>query len=243
VFSAKDLKHGLVFSLAAAMVCSPGIESIRGAPQFTDESSTAVPFGLPFEDPPGPSSWLLIQPFGNTVFAYRNRWDAYGAGQGLHFGIDFAARCGTPVLAIGDGIVKGVDVAYHGAGPHNLLIDHQNGYVSLYGHLLAKPLLERNQFVKQGEVVARVGDPDETCTSRPHLHLEIRDSKSRSIGYNPIELIEADWHRIALVGSTPIRFQQDLKDPRRWQDLLDQPEVKFGNPLINNYEQPWPFNW
>ncbi len=95
----------------------------------------APAFRLPFADPPGPDTWLLGQPYGNTIFAYRARSATYWAGQGIHFGVDFDAACGTPVLAIGDGTVVAVDNPYHGAGPHNLIIDHPGGYGSLYGHL------------------------------------------------------------------------------------------------------------
>jgi len=60
----------------------------------------AKPFSLPFAEPPGPGTWLLTQTYGNTTGAYYWRRTVYGAGQGLHFGIDFAARCGTPIVAL-----------------------------------------------------------------------------------------------------------------------------------------------
>jgi murein DD-endopeptidase MepM/ murein hydrolase activator NlpD len=134
-------------------------------------------FGLPFDTPPGPSTWLLIQGYGNTTTAYRWRVSQYGAGQGLHFGLDLSARCGTPVVAIGDGVVLKVDAAQHGAGPHNLMIDHGNGYASFYGHLFETPRLAPGDPVVRGQVVAVTGDPDLTCTSRPHLHLEIANAQ------------------------------------------------------------------
>jgi len=199
-----------------------------------------APFQLPFGLPPGPSSWLLIQPYGNTVFAYRQRTSMYASGQGLHFGLDLAARCGTPVEAIGDGTVVEVDSAAHGAGPHNLMINHPNGFASFYGHLSERPNLRPGQVVQAGQQVALSGDPDGTCTSRPHLHLEIRDAPSHRHAYNPIPLINADWNRIALAGGTPLSFEQTLEAPQTWQSLYDQPDVTFGGHLLNAYDSAWP---
>ncbi len=205
-------------------------------------SAPAARFGLPFADPPGPDTWLLGQPYGNTAGAFARRRDWYRAGQGIHFGVDFSAPCGTPVVAIGDGIVLKVDAREHGSGPHNLLIAHPNGYVSLYGHLLERPLLAIGQRVRRGEVIGQVGDPDLTCTSRPHLHLEIRDRTLRR-AFNPHLLIEADWEALMLFGPAGRSFQRDLDDPRRWQSVWDQPDVRFGGPLINDFRDPWPRDW
>ena len=82
------------------------------------------------------------QAYGNTTGAYRQRRIIYEAGQGVHFGVDLSARCGYPIVAIGDGVVTKVDALEHGSAPHNLMIDHANGYASFYGHLLERPALE-----------------------------------------------------------------------------------------------------
>lgn len=200
------------------------------------------PFGLPLANPPGPDTWLLGQVYGNSSGAFVRRREWYGAGQGIHFGIDFSARCGTQVVAIGDGTVLKVDAREHGSLPHNLLIAHPNGYTSLYGHLLERPKLSVGQPVKKGEVIALTGDPDVTCTSRPHLHLEIRD---RTLGraLNAHKLIDADWESLALAGSFGRGFQRDLDDPRKWQTLMDQPDIRFGGALINEFENTWPRDW
>jgi murein DD-endopeptidase MepM/ murein hydrolase activator NlpD len=203
---------------------------------------TEKPFGLPFDTDPGPSTWLLGQLYGNTTGAYRTRVVWYGAGQGLHFGLDFPARCGTTVVAIGDGEVIGVDDLSHGAGPHNLIIRHNDDYLSLYGHLLETPSLQRGQAVTRGEAIGLTGDPDVTCASRPHLHLEIRSS-NYAIAYNPVNLIDTDWSALMLAGSFGRGFARDLSDPRRWQYAEDQPDVRFGGALLNDYANPWPLDW
>lgn len=196
------------------------------------------PFILPFDGPPGPDSWYLIQYYGNTQGAYRFRDDWYGAGQGLHFGLDFAARCRTPILAIGDGEVAKVDGLEHGSGPHNLLIRHDNGLVSLYGHLYQTPQLIVGQRVEKGDFIALTGDPDRSCRSRPHLHLEIR-SGNYGAAYNPVDYISADWDGIALFG--PLSgFQRDLREPRTWQTIYDQPDVEFWGPMLNDFDYAWP---
>jgi murein DD-endopeptidase MepM/ murein hydrolase activator NlpD len=196
------------------------------------------PFILPFADPPGPDRWLLGQPYGNTVGAYVNRNIFYRAGQGLHFGLDFSAPCGTEIVAIGDGLVSEVDSG-HGSLPHNLTIDHPNGYSSFYGHLLETPALTRGQTVKQGEVIALSGDSFGTCRSAPHLHLEIR-SNFHDRAYNPVLLIKADWDSLTLVGSFGRGFERELANPRQWQTIQDQPTVTFGGALLNEFSQPWP---
>ena len=121
------------------------------------------------------------------------------------------------------------------------VIMHPNGYASLYGHLLQRPDLQVGQQVKKGEPIALTGDPDLTCTSRPHLHLEIRDA-SYGYAYNPIPLIEADWDSLALFGPSG-GFERNLDNPRRWVTPEDQPVVDFGGPPLNDYARPWPPDW
>lgn len=196
------------------------------------------PFVLPFNTPPGPDTWLLGQLYGNTTGAYANRRNFYAAGQGLHFGLDFSAPCGTPVVAIGDGVVLGADGPW-GSAPHNLLIDHRNNYWSLYGHLLERPKLKAGDKVKQGDVVALSGDPDSTCHSRPHLHLEIRANNNERF-VNPINVIEADWDTLALFGQFGRGFERDLSDPRKWQTMYDQPDGIRGAPFLNEFKNAWP---
>lgn len=199
------------------------------------------PFILPMREPPGAATWLLGQPYGNTIGAYLRGREWYEAGQQLHFGIDFSMACGTELIAMADGDVLFVDDLGFGSGPHNLLIRHPAaGVIALYGHLLERPALNPGDPVTQGQVVARSGDPDLTCRSRPHLHLEIR-SLDYFTTYNPVNYIDANWHMLASMGGFryPL-FQQDLDNARQWMSIDDQPPVRFGGRALNNYAATYP---
>lgn len=195
-------------------------------------------FSLPFAGAPGPDSWLLGQGYGNTTGAYRQRRNTYGNLQGIHAGLDFSAPCGTPVLAIGDGVVAEID-GPHGSPPHNVVIDHAGNLSSLYGHLLRKSSLRVGQKVKRGEVIGLSGDSQGTCISAPHLHLELRD-RSHQRFFNPLPFMAADWDTLALAGGFGRGYEYDLDAPRRWQAPDTQPQALRGGPLLNNFRRPWP---
>ncbi len=223
----------------SAIASSANAQTTQAAMLLTPTAAIPSPhFRLPLEGPPGPATWYVIQFYGNTPAAYLHRNNWYDQGQGLHFGVDFATRCGTSIVAIGDGQVIEVDNLSHGAAPHNLSILHPDGYVSFYGHLLETPKLNIGDDVKQGQPIALTGDPDLTCRSRPHLHLEIRD-KTMGYAYNPVTLIDADWDTLALFGAFR-KFSRNLDNPRQWVSPFDQPMVDFGGPLLNDYAHPWP---
>lgn len=230
----------VIVSLLAAGLMLVAAPASLPAPAQAQTSER--PFILPVGGEPGPGGWLFGQAYGNTTGAYNFGDQWYSAGQGLHFGLDLAMPCGTPLLAVGDGEVLFVDNLSFGSGPHNLLIRHDAGFVSLYGHLLEPPALMPGQRVAQGQVVGLSGDPDLTCVSRPHLHYELRSLDYRTT-YNPIPYMEANWHALASAGAYgyPL-FQQDMFNARRWMTLEDQPEVVFGGRRLNDYAFTWPLD-
>jgi murein DD-endopeptidase MepM/ murein hydrolase activator NlpD len=88
----------------------------------------------------------------------------------MHKGTDYAASSGTPVRAIGDGVVSR---AGWGSGYGNLLeIRHRNGYVTRYGHLSRFASGVRvGSRVAIGQTVAYVGSTG--LATGPHLHFEV----------------------------------------------------------------------
>jgi murein DD-endopeptidase MepM/ murein hydrolase activator NlpD len=231
----KQMLFRLTFVICAAFALAAAV------PARAQEYDQGKPLDLPVALPAGPSTWLLGQVYGNTTGAFANGTRWYSAGQGLHFGIDLSMACGTPLVAVADGEVKGVDDLGFGSGPHNLILLHEAyGITTLYGHLLDRPPLVNGQRVSRGEIVGYSGDPDSTCDSRPHLHFEVRSLDYRTT-YNPVDYISAAWHSLSSVGSFSTQsFQRDLDNPRRWMTLYDQPEVFFGGRRINEYAASWP---
>ncbi|HKO16688.1 MAG TPA: M23 family metallopeptidase [Gemmatimonadaceae bacterium] len=87
-----------------------------------------------------------------------------------HKGTDYAAALGTPVRAIGDGVIIR---AGWGNGYGNVLeIRHRNGFVTRYGHLhgFARGIHVGTR-VAIGETVAYVGATG--LATGPHLHFEV----------------------------------------------------------------------
>ena len=87
-----------------------------------------------------------------------------------HLGIDIGAAMGAPVYAADSGVV-----VYAGGigGGYGLMvmIDHGNGFHTLYAHL-SQILVRCGQNVAQGSTIAMSGSTGNS--TGPHLHFEIR---------------------------------------------------------------------
>jgi murein DD-endopeptidase MepM/ murein hydrolase activator NlpD len=99
----------------------------------------------------------------------------------FHSGIDLACPSGSPVMASRDGTV--VFSGYREGYGNLVVISHEHGYNSLYGHL-SKALVTPGQKVKRGDRIALSGNTGRS--TGPHLHFEVRKDK-RAI--NPGNLI------------------------------------------------------
>lgn len=105
----------------------------------------------------------------------------YGVrGKGFHNGVDFGAVKvgveGDPVYAVADG--KVVISKVNGGGVNKgygyyVIIQHDNGYCSLYAHL-QKLELKEGKTVKQGDIIGHMGNTGNS--TGVHLHLEMRKS-------------------------------------------------------------------
>lgn len=86
-----------------------------------------------------------------------------------HMGVDYAARTGTPVKAVGDGRV--VFSGWSGGGGNVVKIRHNSAYETAYKHLSRYGKnIRKGTLVKQGQVIGYVGSTG--LSTAPHLHFE-----------------------------------------------------------------------
>jgi murein DD-endopeptidase MepM/ murein hydrolase activator NlpD len=85
-----------------------------------------------------------------------------------HYGIDLAARKGTPVRAAGSGIVLLAD--WTSDFGNVVVISHGGGFYSYYAHA-QRVLVDQGDKVQKGQPIAYLGSSGPS--SAPHLHFEI----------------------------------------------------------------------
>jgi septal ring factor EnvC (AmiA/AmiB activator) len=98
-------------------------------------------------------------------------------------GIGIAAPAGTPVKAVEAGKVR--LVGQFGTYGLTILLEHGNGYYSVYSHLQTANV-KLDDTITKGQAIATVGGFNSDYG--PHLHFEIR-------GENQIALDPTDWLR------------------------------------------------
>ena len=118
---------------------------------------------------PVPGHYTISSKFGYRIHPLTGKWK-------LHAGTDICSNNGTvygsKIVAADSGTVTGVKYDAAGYG-HYVIIDHNNGYITLYAHMKAKSPLKVGDTVYKGKtVVGYVGASG--GVDGPHLHFEIR---------------------------------------------------------------------
>jgi hypothetical protein len=167
----------------------------------------------------------------------------------FHSGIDIrtASKSGYKIYAIEDGFVSRIAVSPGGFGKA-VYIDHPDGHTSVYAHLqqfegeiatyVKKQQYKLESFevnlipekteipVKKGQIIALSGNSG--SSEGPHLHFEIRDTKSQEI-LNPVDFgigirddIRPNISRLVLY---PIGFQSNANGSSK-RSMIGVMEVK-----------------
>lgn len=107
--------------------------------------------------------WLCYS--GHMATDVQNRYNFYGQ-----------------VLASDRGVV--IDNSYDPIGGYHMTIDHNNGYTTYYGHMVAPGYYPAGTIVEQGEAIGDIGMTG--MATGPHVHFEIRYQGER---INPETLV------------------------------------------------------
>ena len=135
--------------------------------------SQRIRFVQPLFLPPLESLYVT-SPYGYRDHPFTGQWE-------LHKGIDYRANVGTAVRSCSNGKI----FAYGELEDYGkyIIIQHRNGYTSLYGHL-SRIEVAKGQIVDEGDIIGRSGNTG--LSTGPHLHFEIRKN---GLPQNPENLL------------------------------------------------------
>jgi len=131
------------------------------APPSVPSTATRTEFGGRFAFPVA-SFKRLSSPFGYRTHPISGRVKK-------HTGIDLASWTGAKIFAADSGTV--IHSGWLGGYGYCVMIDHHNGYVTVYGHC-SKLLVDVGDNVRRGDYIAQVGSTG--ASTGPHLHFEVR---------------------------------------------------------------------
>lgn len=127
-------------------------------PAYADFSpyQMTVPLALPVERPD------VNSPFGWRFHPLSGVLD-------FHTGIDLSGKEGSPIRAALSGTVE--TAGFHPSYGNYLILDHHNGFSTLYAHC-SRLLAEEGDVIRKGETIAEIGYTGDA--TGPHLHFEVR---------------------------------------------------------------------
>lgn len=183
--------------LAPPPAPSPASASPEGRPRQPDTipalmavadlaPAAAQRLALPARATPEP--WLHPLPVAaDALSPWGWRWSAARQAWRMHTGVDLLVPAGTPVQAARSGLVLlAEDVGAYGL---TVLIDHGDGWQTLYAHLEVLAVAPGAR-VGQGQRLGRVGATGNATA--PHLHLELRQRRGgEMVALDPAVLLSA----------------------------------------------------
>ena len=109
-----------------------------------------------------PTKGYLTNSFGRRIHPLTGK-------RSFHYGQDIATQSGNKIIAPANGVILVAEYRdYYGK---MIIIDHNFGYTSRYGHLAAFNVKEGDR-VTRGQVIGFVGNTGRSTA--PHLHYEVR---------------------------------------------------------------------
>lgn len=106
-----------------------------------------------------------------------NQGVGHWRGDRQHTGLDLIAKSGTDIKSVKSGTVR--SKGYHKSAGNYIDITQSDGTIARYLHMKNPSALVVGASVEAGASVGKVGSTGSSTT--PHLHLEIRDPKQKSV--------------------------------------------------------------
>ena len=129
-----------------------------------------------------------------------------------HKGVDYGAPSGTPVRAVGDGVVE---FAGRQNGYGNVLeIRHSNQRSTLYAHL-SRIDVRQGQHIEQGQRIGAVGATG--WATGPHLHFEVKVNGTQQ---DPMLLARAS-ETVPLSATALVEFAQLARSVKGQLEVAD----------------------
>lgn len=125
---------------------------------------------VPEETPKEPEPIVFRKPTeGEVTSDFGSREKPISGATTYHQGIDLAANSGQTVISAAKGVVK--STGYDEANGHFAVIDHGQGFATIYAHLL-KTCVVDGETVDANTKIGEVGSSG--ISTGPHLHFEIK---------------------------------------------------------------------
>lgn len=120
-------------------------------------------------------SGTLLWPVPN--YKYVSRWMS-----SYHKGADICAAYGSPIYAADSGVV--ITAGYHYSYGNYVIIDHGNGYRTLYAHA-SRLAVSYGQAVSQGQIIAYVGSTGNSTGYHCHFEVYVNGARVSARNYFP----------------------------------------------------------
>lgn len=193
------------------------------------------------------NGYLEARPFYSTE-AFKSEGNNGPQYRTTHLGTDFWLPSQTPIHAAFDGTVK---IVHHNNydkdyGPM-LILEHKFGedtFFSLYGHLSISSLkiVSIGQKVKQGDLIAYVGAPNENGNWAPHLHFQlILDLLGNNENFNGVALPSKVDIWKSICPDPDLIFKEELNisaEKVSEKNIINFRKEHLGKGLSLSYDKP-----
>ncbi|AEO93443.1 tail protein with lysin activity [Bacillus phage G] len=166
------------------------------------------------------------------------------AGRKDHIGLDLAAPAGTDIYALAAGTVK--STGSHSSAGNYVTIEHDDGSLTKYYHMLTKALVKEGEKVAAGQHIGDVGSTGKSTGN--HLHLEYWKNGQH---YNPNDILKkvagiggfsGDPNETGGTGALQKAITANTEAVGKTTDALKSNTQAISRPILTNASAYDPFS-